>query len=145
MVMFFLFHALFVARSDMNNLCIAFQYLNLSGGGGALLKCKSEKNFVAGSRSAGPYLIFVTPGVDVLFPSRCPFLHREREMLAYVGQFWLFCFECTHLLVYFCRAKLCGGAPKLTNIRYAAAKMISLALATSGYWHLILAAMPHYR
>ena len=88
MVMFFLCHALFVARSDMNNLCIAFQYLNLSGSGSVLLKCKSEKNFVAGSRSAGPYLRFVTTGVDVLFSSQCPILpfwHREREILAYFG------------------------------------------------------------
>ena len=77
MVMFLLCHALFVARSHMNNLCIAFQYLNLSGSGSALLKCKSEKNFAAGSRSAVSYLRFVTTptiGVGVLFSRRCPIL-----------------------------------------------------------------------
>ena len=42
------------------------------------------------------------------FSSRVSFLHREREFLAYFGQFWLFCCEfCefTHFLVYFYMAK----------------------------------------
>ena len=34
-----------------------------------------------------------------------PPLHSKREMLAYYGQFGLFCCELTHFLVYFYRAK----------------------------------------
>ena len=74
----------------MNNLCIAFQYLNLSGSGSALLKCKSEKNFAAGSRSAVPYLRFVTTatiGVGVLFSSRCPILPFFAQRTHFFGTF----------------------------------------------------------
>ena len=89
--MFLLCHALFVARSHMNNLCIAFQYLNLSGSGSALLKCKSEKNFVAGTRSAVPYLRFVTTatiGVGVLISSRRPILPFFAQRTRNFGLFW---------------------------------------------------------
>ena len=34
-----------------------------------------------------------------------PFLHREREIVAYFGQFGLFCCEFTQFLVYFYTAK----------------------------------------
>ena len=37
------------------------------------------------------------------FSSRVSFLHRERKILAYFGQFWLFCCEFMHFLVYFYR------------------------------------------
>ena len=34
------------------------------------------------------------------------------------GLFWLLWCEFLHFLVYYCRPNLCGGVPKLTNIRY---------------------------
>ena len=37
-------------------------------------------------------------------PPLCPFFHREREILAYLGQCRLFCCKLTHFLVYFYRA-----------------------------------------
>ena len=39
------------------------------------------------------WLIFVTTATTsdgVLFSSQCPFLHKERKLLAYFGQFCLF-------------------------------------------------------
>ena len=102
--MFLLCHALFVARSHMNNLCIAFQYLNLSGSGSALLKCKSEKNFDAGSRSAVSYLRFVTIptiGVGVLFSSRCPILPFFAQRTQNFDFWWTFTgWQCTKIHEY---------------------------------------------
>ena len=54
-------------------------------------------------------------------PRKCTFSKPEYFLawrMQNFGQFWLFCCKFTHFLVYFCRPKYCGGAPKLTNMRY---------------------------
>ena len=57
--------------------------------------------------------------------SLCPFFHRKAKcwpifaFFAYFCLFCLFCYEFMHFLVFFYRAKQCGGVGKLTNIMYA--------------------------
>ena len=46
----------------------------------------------------------------------------ETYILARLGHFWLFCHGFMHSWCPFYRPKECGGAPKLTNMRYASAR-----------------------
>ena len=64
--------------------------------------------------------ISATSGGGVLFSSRCPYMHKKREICTLLFcQFWLFCHKFVHFLVYFYRPKKCGVVPKSINIRYA--------------------------
>ena len=63
----------------------------------------------------------------VLFSSRYPFLHRDREILANFGYF----VADLRTSWYSYRAKWCGGALKLTNIRVIANLFINIFLIVS--------------
>ena len=60
-------------------------------------------------------VITATTSGGVLFSRRCPFQHRKTLNF---GPSWLFCQEFTSFGCPFYIPKQCGGASKLTNIRY---------------------------
>ena len=54
-----------------------------------------------------------TTGGDVLFSSSYPFLHRERKILAYLGQFWHFRHKFMHFLVPLLQALIVWRCPEI--------------------------------
>ena len=60
-----------------------------------------------------------------------------RPLQAYFGQFWLFCREFSHFLVYFYRPEHCGGVPKLTHMRYAHKTNGKEIVCGTAYFHSV--------